>query len=868
MANQLDNIQILDGGLPRSIYSGDNIQITASLEVQSDVVVTGNLTVQGTLTSESTNNVRYADNHLYLNDGYTTAVAQTGGLVVNYLPIATSDSVDTGGFTAGVPATSNPTVKTVGSATFAVGQFIQVSGATDETNNGQFEVLTHVGTTLTIRGIGTTDTVEDFSQNQFVTDTTVAGTITRVNLSIMRSGTDGLWEVAAGATTPLTFTDLSVGGSDTLQTAYVAGNTITTSAGEGNVVITGTEQLLITTSGGINLDTQFDADTTVFDVLMAGSNGFSIDGTAASNVSVTSGNLTLSTVTTGTLIVNSVAALDMDAASATLDTTGAFSIDGAAASNVSVTGGNLSISTLTSGTLILNSVAALDMDGASATLDTTGSFSIDGAAASNVSTTAADLTLSTITSGALIATSAGLWDLNAGANLDIDVTGTYDMLSTGAFSIDGTGASNVSATSGNLSISTITTGTLILNSVAAIDMDGTSATLDTTGAFSIDGAAASNVSTTAADLTLSTITSGSLIATSAGLWDLNAGANLDIDVTGSYDMLSTGVFSIDGTGASNVSATSGNLTISTITTGTLILNSVAAIDMDGTSATLDTTGAFSIDGAAASNVSTTAADLTLSTITSGSLIATSAGLWDLNAGANLDIDVTGTYDMLSTGVFSIDGTGASNVSATSGNLTLSTITTGQLLLTSAGDSDYTVPNASATAFRLRDGTLNYLVVDSTDDSLDLSAPFTRVPNTGGIGFERTTDSALVAGDLVCGVVTTGNVKLADADTGSLRDGWVVGVSQASFSATSTARVFSNNGQIIPVRFAAAPASSNNGFPVYLSTTPGLGTLTAPSGGNDKVTFVVGILIGADGADTTPDVIWMPQFISKGATVTA
>lgn len=759
MANQLDNIQILDGGLPRSIYSGDNIQITASLEVQSDVVVTGNLTVQGTLTSESTNNVRYADNHLYLNDGYTTAVAQTGGLVVNYLPIATSDSVDTGGFTAGVPATSNPTVKTVGSATFAVGQFIQVSGATDETNNGQFEVLTHVGTTLTIRGIGTTDTVEDFSQNQFVTDTTVAGTITRVNLSIMRSGTDGLWEVAAGATTPLTFTDLSVGGSDTLQTVYVAGNTITTSAGEGNVVITGTEQLLITTSGGINLDTQFDADTTVFDVLMSGSNGFSIDGTAASNVSVTSGNLTLSTVTTGTLIVNSVAALDMDAASATLDTTGAFSIDGAAASNVSVTGGNLSISTLTSGTLILNSVAALDMDGASATLDTTGSFSIDGAAASNVSTTAADLTLSTITSGALIATSAGLWDLNAGANLDIDVTGTYDMLSTGAFSIDGTGASNVSATSGNLSISTITTGTLILNSVAAIDMDGTSATLDTTGAFSIDGAAASNVSTTAADLTLSTITSGSLIATSAGLWDLNAGANLDIDVTG-------------------------------------------------------------------------------------------------------------TYDMLSTGVFSIDGTGASNVSATSGNLTLSTITTGQLLLTSAGDSDYTVPNASATAFRLRDGTLNYLVVDSTDDSLDLSAPFTRVPNTGGIGFERTTDSALVAGDLVCGVVTTGNVKLADADTGSLRDGWVVGVSQASFSATSTARVFSNNGQIIPVRFAAAPASSNNGFPVYLSTTPGVGTLTAPSGGNDKVTFVVGILIGADGADTTPDVIWMPQFISKGATVTA
>lgn len=868
MANQLDNIQILDGGLPRSISSADNLQITASLEVQSDAVITGNLTVQGTLTSESTNNVRYADNHLYLNDGYTTAVAQTGGLVVNYLPIATADSVDTGGFTAGVPATSNPTVKTVGSATFAVGQFIQISGASDETNNGQFEVLSHVGTTLTIRGIGTTDTVEDFSQNQFVTDSTVAGAITRVNLSIIRSGTDGIWEVAYGAATGLTFSDLSVGGADTLQSAYIAGNTITTSAGEGNVVISGTEQLLVTSSGGINLDTQLDADTTVFDVQMTGSNGFSIDGTAASNVTVTSGNLTLSTVTTGNVIVNSV--------------------------------------------------AAIDMDGASATLDTTGAFSVDGAAASNVSTTAADLTLSTITSGALIATSAGLWDLNAGANLDIDVTGSYDMLSTGAFSIDGTGASNVSATSGNLTISTITTGTLILNSVAAIDMDGTSATLDTTGAFSIDGAAASNVSTTAADLTLSTLTSGNVIVnsvavldmdgasatldttgafsidgaaasnvsttaagltlstitsgtlavTSAGLLDVDAAANIDIDVTGSFDVLATTVFSIDGTGASNVSATSGNLTISTITSGTLILNSVAAIDMDGTSATLDTTGAFSIDGAAASNVSTTAADLTLSTLTSGALIATSAGLWDLNAGANLDIDVTGTYDMLSTGVFSIDGTGASNVSATSGNLTISTITSGQLLLTSAGDSDYTVPNASATAFRLRDGTLNYLVVDSTDDSLDLSAPFTNVPNTGGLGYERTTNDALVAGDLVCSVATTGNVRLADADTGSLRDGWVVGVSQGTFSATSTAKVFSGQGQIVPVRFAAAPAAASNGLPVYLTTTPGVGSTTAPSGGNDKVTFIVGILIGADGADTTPDVVWMPQYISKGSGVGA
>ena len=38
------------------------------------------------------------------------------------------------------------------------------------------------------------------------------------------------------------------------------------------------------------------------------------------------------------------------------------------------------------------------------------------------------------------------------------------------------------------------------------------------------------------------------------------GKNLDIDVTGSFDMLASTTFSVDGTGASNVTATSGNLT--------------------------------------------------------------------------------------------------------------------------------------------------------------------------------------------------------------------------------------------------------------------------------------------------------------------
>lgn len=180
--------------------------------IGGDTFIVGNLIVSGTTTSVDSTNVSYSDNHLYLNNGYTTVVAETGGLVVNYLPIATGAAVVATGFVAGIAATSNPTVETDNAVTFVADEFIQISGASDPTNNGLFEVLSYSNPTLTIRGIGTAATVEDFTQNQFVTDTTVAGTITRVNISVMRAGIDGLWETAAGTSNGLSFTDLTSGG--------------------------------------------------------------------------------------------------------------------------------------------------------------------------------------------------------------------------------------------------------------------------------------------------------------------------------------------------------------------------------------------------------------------------------------------------------------------------------------------------------------------------------------------------------------------------------------------------------------------------------------------------------------------------------
>lgn len=190
------------------------VQVNSDLKVSNDLNVSGNLIVAGSSTVVESETVIIGDNHLYLNSGYTTAAAQTGGLAVNYLPTATVDTVAAGGFVAGIPATSNPTVATTGAATFSVGDMIQISGANDGTNDGLYEVLTHAANLLTVRGIGLTGTVEDFTQNQFTADSTATGAITKVTVSVIRAGTDGVWETAAGAVTGLTFVDLgSPGGA-------------------------------------------------------------------------------------------------------------------------------------------------------------------------------------------------------------------------------------------------------------------------------------------------------------------------------------------------------------------------------------------------------------------------------------------------------------------------------------------------------------------------------------------------------------------------------------------------------------------------------------------------------------------------------
>jgi hypothetical protein len=201
---------------------------------------------------------------------------------------------------------------------------------------------------------------------------------------------------------------------------------------------------------------------------------------------------------------------------------------------------------------------------------------------------------------------ANLTTIDAASGLSIDSETLT--LGGGAAATIGT-LSNV-----NLTIAPNGTGNLILDPTGAGDIligsaDVTSITLDAL-ALSLDATTTSNFTVTGSGQSLTLSASGggaqSLNLSSAGTGtdavniDATAGG-IDIDAAGAIDILAGGAFSIDGTGASNVSATEGNLTLSTITSGNVVINAAQALDIDAA-------GAITINNSGAGN------DITISSI--------------------------------------------------------------------------------------------------------------------------------------------------------------------------------------------------------------------------------------------------------------
>jgi hypothetical protein len=515
------------GGAATAINMGVTNGLTT---ITGNARITQNLTVVGTTTTTESETVLINDNHLYLNNAYTTAVAQTGGLVVNYLPTATTTTVAAGGF-----ATTS-TIATTGAATFAAGDIIQVSGATNPANNGIYEVLTHAANVLTI---DTTPT-EDFLQNILVVSVGAVGVLTKVTVSVMRSGTDGLWEVAAGATTPFTFADLATSSASgwTDDGTVVRLTTASDNVGIGTAA-PGTNKLNITndTTGDRNLllvevaaqtaaPFRIETSAAVLEFEVAVGGATTMAGDAAVNggdITTTQTTATLFNATATTLSVGGAATtLNMGAATGTL-TIGNPTITGTNATSLNLNGASPAITTTSTTASVFNAtVTTGNLFGAGTTVSigaATGTTTINNAntvVTGDLAVNGGDMTSSATTFNLLNAT---VTTLNLGgaattANLVTAATtlalgGSSGTLTIGNTTITGTNATSLNLNGASPAITTTsTTGSLFNATVTTGNLFGAGTTITigaTTGTTTVRNSLAVNGNTTLGDASADTI---------------------------------------------------------------------------------------------------------------------------------------------------------------------------------------------------------------------------------------------------------------------------------------------------------------------------------------------------------------------------
>jgi uncharacterized protein (DUF2345 family) len=637
---------------------------------------------------------------------------------------------------------------------------------------------------------------EDGTANYIATNATA----TTIDL-----GSSGVAVSSIGPVTSITSALTVIGDAHADAVTVNAGtSTYNTAGGAKTLTGNGTNTLTVAgTTGGLNLSTT----------------------SGALNVSTTSGDIDIATGGAGTLFVQNASNEGLQ-----VDDTGEITLlgggatlsmtDGSGASGIVMDGSGgtqIDNSGVTGQEIGLAAGGDVDIDaglndttnGGDITLDAVkgsgggGIISLDAQGASNFTVAAAALTLSTTTSGNIDITAAD--DINmaaAGSDIDMDAaTLTVDM--TGAISLDGVGASNWTTDSGDVTMSTTTSGDVQIYSIDRLELKGNNASAPLGGSYLV---------TDSEDLTIKTNTSGTL--------SVNAVAALDMDGTTVTLDGSNGV-SIDGSGAaSNFSSTSQNLTISTITSGTLAVTSVAALDMDGTvvtldgstsigigtasdvpidvdasSFTLDASSGFSIDGTGASNVTAASGALTIATTTSGALNLTAADDMNLLAtGSDIDMDAaTLTVDM--TAGISLDAGAASNFTTSAGAITIdaagSTVlvdsasgttidadaggvtlqaTAGNISLTSPAASDVVLTatdNASSDiSFQAHGSAVIEFNGATTGDAgdKDLASTFTATNIIGALN-ELKADSGEFTLSRVAGVggVTAGNAVYIDAD---------------------------------------------------------------------------------------------------------
>jgi hypothetical protein len=131
-----------------------------------------------------------------------------------------------------------------------------------------------------------------------------------------------------------------------------------------------------------------------------------------------------------------------------------------------------------------------------------------------------------------------------------------------------------------------------------------------------------------------------------------------------------------------------------------------------------------------------------------------------------------------------------------------------------------------------------------------------VPSSPNAGFFLTAGSDMADGTIVF-VGPDGAAHPADGAMLPCMN--VIGINRSSVLAGQLATIDADMVSRTPVRFDTPPAASDNGKVVFLSETPGRGTVGPPGVG--FCVYRIGILLGADGTTLTPEVLLQMQLVA-------
>ena len=283
--------------------------------------------------------------------------------------------------------------------------------------------------------------------------------------------------------------------------------------------------------------------------------------------------------------------------------------------------------------------------------------------------------------------------------------------------------------------------------------------------------------------------------------------------------------------------------------GALVDPAVTSIDFIGAGVTATTAGAGAVDvtipggGGAPANAEYVVMSLD-ATLTDERVLTAGTGIAIVDGGANspvtLSVDATLAEVLVNGNV-----TGGTDILVSSGD---SIVGVTDLVLDPGGGGGDNVIIDGLT-WPSSDGALGDVLTTDGGGNLSFTTPSIEVFTSG---------EALVVGDVLT-LNTSGEVIRANSSIGTAN--WeVIGISAEAVGASVIVRVFTKSGSSPSTRFGAAPAGALNGQLVFLDTTSGQASTTPPSL-NGNAFFTIGTLRGADGATSTPTIIFRPQLIA-------